>query len=244
MSRLVALGDSYSCGEGVGVQVHRAHTWVGVLAHSLGMELDVLACPGARIGHVLHEQLPVALTAPPSVATVLAGLNDVIRLGWSDEQVRDELLATVTGLRGADAVVLLARMHDTLEPLPFPLPGRAQSLVRHRLAVINAAVDEAARAAGVEVLDLAAVPELRRRSGWAVDRLHPSIIGHRGIAASALEALAGAGISPSRPVAAPAVLPTPGQLAEIRWFARHGAPYLVRNAIKTSATVLTDRLVG
>ena len=42
-TRVIALGDSITCGEGVGVRVHLAHTWAAVLAHALGAELDLLA---------------------------------------------------------------------------------------------------------------------------------------------------------------------------------------------------------
>ncbi|MDX6217238.1 MAG: hypothetical protein QOG99_2822, partial [Frankiales bacterium] len=36
MSGLLALGDSFTCGEGVGVRVPLASTWAGVLATALG----------------------------------------------------------------------------------------------------------------------------------------------------------------------------------------------------------------
>lgn len=37
---------SISCGEGVGVRVHVAHTWVATLAQALGAEVDLLSANG------------------------------------------------------------------------------------------------------------------------------------------------------------------------------------------------------
>lgn len=233
MTRLIALGDSYSCGEGVGVQVHLAHTWSATLAHALGLQLELHARPGARVGHVRTEQLPHALANPAPVVTVLAGLNDVIRTGWCDQRIPADLTATVEALRAVESKVVLFRLHDTLRVLPFRLPRAAREIVRHRLDVLNGAVDSL-RQPGVVIVDLETVPELRSRSGWAVDRLHPSISGHRGIAASAAAALVAEGVR-ATPLAPPSVAPAPGQLAEVIWFTRHGAPYLMKNAFKQSA---------
>jgi hypothetical protein len=44
--RLFALGDSFSCGEGVGMRTPVADTWVGLLAAAMQLEVDRLAVPG------------------------------------------------------------------------------------------------------------------------------------------------------------------------------------------------------
>jgi len=229
---LLALGDSYSCGEGVGTRVHPAHTWVGVLGHALGAGTEVLARPGARIGHVRRDQVPLAVARHPQLVTLLAGLNDVCRTGWSDEAVTADLLASVESLREAGAVVVLGRLHDAALLLPLPRRLRAES--DRRIAVVNAAVD-AARAPGVVIVDLASVPELRSRDGWAVDRVHPGVAGHRGIAEAAAAALATIGIDAVTPRGTPWFAPPTGRLAELLWLSRHGAPYLLRNAVKSGA---------
>jgi lysophospholipase L1-like esterase len=237
VTQLVAMGDSYSCGEGVGVTVHLAHTWVGVVAHALGVRLELIAGRGANVAEVRREQLPIALAQRVPLVTLLVGLNDVSRSRWSPERVAADLVATVDALRDAGSVVLLGRLHDPSLLLPLPRPVRSR--LRRRLDIVNAAVD-ATRGPGVVVFDLANVPELRERSGWAVDRVHPSIVGHRGIAATALDALANAGIQAVRPLGTASTIPGPGQLAQLRWLTLYGAPYLVRKAFKTSTTVVLD----
>ena len=228
-ARVLALGDSITCGEGVGVRVHLAHTWAAVLAHALDADFDLLAERGARTAQMRVRQVPLALAQPPELATVLIGLNDVSRTGWHADAVAEDLRATVWALRSAGSKVLLARLHDPTHQLP--LPRRLCTMTRERLDVINTVVDELI-APGVLLLDLAAVPELWRRSGWAVDRLHPSVLGHRGIAQAALRVLCEAGWQGPDDVSVPSVIQSCSRFAEARWLAMHGAPFLVRNVTR------------
>lgn len=224
--RLLALGDSVSCGEGVGVHVDRGDTWVGLIARAIDAELDLVANAGARVSDLRNQQLPVALTRRASLTTVLIGLNDVIRGGFDPEAVRADLLATITGLHSSEGTLLLARLHDPTALIR--LPRRLRRCLVERVAVINSAID-AGRGPGVVVLDLARIPTLQARAGWAVDRLHPSAAGHFAIAAAACALLTDSGFGVCEPHAPHSALPVYGTLAEARWLARHGAPYLARH---------------
>ena len=228
---MVALGDSISCGEGVGVAVHLAHTWVGVLAHTIDADLELLARRGARTSDVRNAQLPMALAAEPNVATVLMGLNDVSRTGWDADRVRDDLIATVAALRAQSVLVLLVRLYDPTVLLPLPALVRRSAL--SRVAVVNETVDSL-RAPGVLVLDLAEVRELRRRNAWAVDRVHPGISGHRAIAAAAAALLSEHGLDVPNWLGPLTTHPPLGRTAELRWLARHGAPYLLRGLARAT----------
>ncbi|MFW3171285.1 SGNH/GDSL hydrolase family protein [Geodermatophilus sp. CPCC 206100] len=223
MTVVAALGDSFTCGEGVGVRVHPADTWVALLAAALpGGRLVRLAVPGARVADVRTAQVP-RLPGGTDVATLLIGLNDVARSGFDAATVGADLLATVTELRGRAEDVLLARLHDAATLLP--LPARVAQATRSRIAQVNAAVDEAARWPGVHVLDLRQVPALARPGGWALDRIHPSPAGHRGMAAAAIDVLRGAGRTPTRPIGQVVVPRGPSRRARARWALRHGLPY-------------------
>ena len=60
MTVVVALGDSLTCGEGVGVRVRPEDTWVALLARALPAgRLVRLAVPGARVADVRCGQLPL-----------------------------------------------------------------------------------------------------------------------------------------------------------------------------------------
>ena len=185
---LVALGDSMSCGEGVGVNVPLHLTWPALLAKSHALQHVSLARPGARARDVLAER--VALVGQPRLVTLLIGLNDVLR---SSDCAVGETLTEILSVAsrpagpGAAPTLLVLRLHDPTALLP--LPRQARAAVLRRVGLVNAALDQAAAVTGAVVLDLAGLPALQRREAWAVDRLHPSAYGHSVIAAAAAELL-------------------------------------------------------
>jgi lysophospholipase L1-like esterase len=225
-ARLLALGDSISCGEGVGISVDPPDTWVGLLSRAMDADLEVLAVPGVRSGEVREAQLPSAVATPATLATVLVGLNDMVGTPFDSALVYENVCAIVTGLRATGTPVMVSRLHDPTAQLPTPRWVRRRLL--ERIDVINAAVDST-RGPGVMVLDLARIPGLQTRAGWALDRVHPGVAGHRAMAAAAVALLLEHGfeVRPSRPVPMPRAH---SRFAELRWFARHGAPYLARKA--------------
>lgn len=234
--RVVSLGDSTSCGEGVGLSVDPARTWPARLAAALpGGELLPLATAGARVRDVRAQQLAVAVEARPHLATLLIGLNDVSRGGFCESAVAEDLRVVVHELRLSGATVLLGRLHDPCRHLPLPATLRAA--VRGRVAVVNAAVDAAAASAAregtggdVHVLDLARMPALGLRRAWAVDRVHPHDAAHALIAAEAARVLSDAGLPVDRVHAAGLPQHAPGVVQEVWWTARHGLPWLAAHA--------------
>lgn len=225
MSHLQALGDSITCGEGVGVRVELRDTWSARLAEALGLGHTSLASPGRRVRDVVADQLPLACPAP--VSTLLVGLNDVARPGYDLARITAGLERLVDRLTALSPTVVLGRLHDPSRVMRMPLPLAV--LARRRVSAINAVVDRLASYDGVVLLDLEKVPELRRRDGWAVDRVHPSVTGQAGIARAAAAAL---GVElPEVPVAR-----APGTVARGVWCARHGAPYLAGQLIGGLAT--------
>ena len=221
MSGLLALGDSFTCGEGVGVHVPLASTWAGVLATALGLEHRSLAVAGSRVRDVVSGQLPAAGEA--AVSTLIVGLNDVARSGFDATAVREGLRTAVHHVADLADIVVVGRLHDPSRMLWMPPPMR--SLVRRRLEQLNAAVDEAGERPGVVVVDLAAVPELQHPAGWAVDRVHPSVTGHRALARAAAAAL-GHDLPTAEDVGR-----APGLARRVVWSTRHGAPYLAGQLI-------------
>lgn len=222
--RVAALGDSLSCGEGVGLQVPLARTWPALLCGTVpGAQLLSLAVAGSRVRDVRATQLPAAVRARPQLATVLVGLNDVSRGGFCADGFRADLQAVVGELRDAGVTVLLGRLHDPCRHLV--LPARLRQRVRERIAAVNRAVDAAADGP-VHVLDLDRVPALRLRRAWAVDRLHPTAAAHGLLAQAAADLLRRNGFRMGRPPAEPLPRRPPGAPQEAWWLARHALPWL------------------
>ena len=223
ITRIAALGDSTSCGEGVGLRVPSGATWPARLAAATpGAELLPLAAPGARLRDLRASQLPAALASGAEVMTLLIGLNDVSRSGFERRAFAEELAAVVVALRATGALLLLGRLHDPTTVLPLP-PG-LRDAVRTRTAQVNEAVDACA-GGRVHLLDLAGVPGLRMRRAWEVDRVHPNVAGHALIAQAAAGVLraAGCGVGPVRQPRLPAA---PGPVQEVAWLLRHGLQWL------------------
>jgi lysophospholipase L1-like esterase len=239
--RLVALGDSFSCGEGVGVRVRLAETWVGLLGATLGLDVELLAEAGTTTAEVRQRQLPQALAGPAELVTLLVGLNDVIRAGSDTTASAQHIQALVEALCDRHPVVLVARLHDPLAILPMPPLARRR--YAHRIAAVNAAIDAAVTANERAVrLDLGSVRALRERRAWSVDRIHPSPRGHRAIAAEALLALGGRRLA-RRDVAvldfATADEQTVSVWDELRWLVCHAAPWLAKRALPVVWPVLS-----
>ena len=242
--RFVALGDSITVGLGDGISmgakgtaggavgVNAGRGWAAALAPCLGapgtpsVAFTNLATTGARARDVRTDQLPAALAARPHIASVLAGMNDVIRSDFDQGRVAADLTETVHVLRAVGATVLVARVHDPGVLLTIPR-GLRRALVS-RIAVLNDTFDAlAAGDPGVVLLDLPAHVECYSRTTWDVDRVHPGPRGHLLIARGFAELLA----ARDQPVRR---LPDPGPpgrapstVAHAWWLASRGLPWLL-----------------
>lgn len=239
--RLDAVGDSFSCGVGVGLQIPPHQTWVGLLAESLGLDLALHAAPGMASGEVVRDQLPHATAHRAELATLLVGLNDIIRSAFDRVATRSNIQLIIDELCAAHEVVLVARLHDAVGRLP--IPNRMRRHYVSRIFEVNMALDDAvADHANAVMLDLAEILELRADCAWAVDRIHPSRYGHHAVAAAALSALR----DPRVPVKELAVAEVPTGAAtlldEIGWFLGQGLPWLVRRLPKVVSGRTADEL--
>lgn len=219
---LAALGDSVTCGEGVGLRIPFERTWPWLLAEATGLSPYSLAVAGATMRDVREKQLP--LVPRCSVAGVLIGLNDVCRGAFDRDRLEIEMTAIADGIQWRAEHVFIATLPD---PSRFLwVPKRVRRLVAHRLAVANEAIAAVAEAsANVQLLDLAAVPELQLRCAWSPDRVHPSPFGHVAMAAAAADLL-GARRATHLELAPPAERAPNARQAW--WLMRHGTGYLMR----------------
>ncbi|HVK24629.1 MAG TPA: SGNH/GDSL hydrolase family protein [Actinokineospora sp.] len=226
-TRLAVLGDSTTFG--VGDPLPRGG-WRGVgplLAGALGAEIENVSFTGARIACVRERQLAPALLARPDAAILIAGMNDTLRSDFDPAQIRADLVHVVTTLNAQGAVVVLARYHD--HGLVFRIPGPLRRALRTRIARLNEVIDEVVAVTGAPCLDLDRLPGAYDTSSWAVDRLHPSELGHRMLATGFAELLAGTGCAVPNPVSMVCEGGRPANKAEhIAWLIIKGIPWLWR----------------
>ncbi|MFS0695816.1 SGNH/GDSL hydrolase family protein [Streptomyces nitrosporeus] len=228
--RYVALGDSQTEGVGDGGGVAGLRGWADRLAEHLaaaGPDLRYanLAVRGRVARQVRAEQLGPALALRPDLATVVAGVNDLLRPKFDAEEVAGHLEAMFAELTAGGARVLTLTFPDVAKIAPVARP------VRGRVFDLNDRIRAAAARHGVVVADLAPLPVATDPRLWGEDRLHASPLGHARIAAAAAYALGlpGSDDSWARPLPPwepPSRLRAAG--AEVRWAAGFLGPWIGR----------------
>ncbi|GAA2343102.1 SGNH/GDSL hydrolase family protein [Streptomyces violaceusniger] len=231
-SRYVALGDSQTEGQGDGDDTTGLRGFADRLAEHLaranpGLCYANLAVRGRLAAQVHAEQLAPALALRPDLATVVAGVNDVLRPRFDADHVAHHLEAMFAALTAQGALVAT---------LTFPDPARISPLARPltpRVVALNERVRDAARRHGVTVAETGHHPVVTDPLLWSRDRLHASPLGHQRIAAALAHALSlpGADDTWSHPLPPPATpAPTRWRAAtdELRWTAAFLGPWLTR----------------
>ncbi|MDB1086095.1 SGNH/GDSL hydrolase family protein [Streptomyces sp. ACA25] len=228
--RYVALGDSQTEGVGDGDDTTGLRGWADRLAERLavtspGLVYANLAVRGRLAGQVHAEQLAPAMELRPDLATVVAGMNDLVRPRFDADEVAGHLEAMFAALTTSGARVAT---------LTFPDISRITPLARFlapRVTALNARIRAAAHRHGVLVAETHGHPVITDPRLWSIDRLHASPLGHQRIADAVAHTLALPGIDASWTEPLPAV-PGPGRvqatITELRWTATFLGPWIGR----------------
>jgi lysophospholipase L1-like esterase len=184
---VLAFGDSITNGGGELQWGVALQSWAQWTARALGLAYTSYATDGARVGDVLHEQIPAfqARAAHPEarydVGCLYIGVNDVRGLDWDGARFAAgfEPALRFVGDR-CDRVLALTA------PLGLGLPPAGPEV-----AELNAIVRETAAGVGALVVDLSA---FAARNHMMADRIQPTAFGQIAIAERALAVLAADGL--------------------------------------------------
>lgn len=227
--RYVAIGDSSTEGlddpDGDGGYRGWADRLAQRLADAQGeIEYANFAVRGRTAAEIREQQLGPALALGPDLATVVAGMNDLLRPGFEPWTVAADVERMQRAFVSAGATVITFTMPDLSRVVPIARP------LRTRVIALNAALRVVSARSGARLLDLAAHPVAADPRLWSADRLHANALGH-GRIASGLAAALGlpatdgwADPLPPRPVARPHQTVA----AEIAWWREHFGPWLLR----------------
>jgi lysophospholipase L1-like esterase len=228
--RYVALGDSSTEGldDPDGTGGYRG--WADRLAEHVAaanprLTYANLAVRGRSAGEIAATQLAPAIAMRPDLATVVAGMNDLLRRSFDAARVAGHVGEMVHGLVGAGATVLTFTIPDAARRMRL---GRAFST---RTTALNVELRRMASEAGAVLLDLATYELAGDARMWAVDRLHGNPEGHARIAAQLayLLELPGASSGSLGPIAPAPTRRRRDAIAEdLTWIARFVAPWAWR----------------
>jgi lysophospholipase L1-like esterase len=235
-ARYVALGDSTT--EGLDDPALDGAGFVGFadrLAARLAREAPRLlyanlAVRGRKAGQIRAEQLGPALGMRPDLATVVGGINDILRPRVSLPYVLGEVGAMVSALRDAGATVVGMTYPDPTHVMPVARPARA------RVLAFNEGLRDLAARHGALVVDVERDGIVDARL-WSDDRLHASSVGHARIALALAQLL---GVEPDENPWAPLPPSEPLRRAHslarnVSWAGRHMAPWVVRRLRRRSS---------
>ena len=224
---VAVLGDSIGVGIGDPARDGGWRGFAPLLAEALGAALTNLAVSGSRVGGVREVQLPAAVRARPDVAVVLVGMNDTMRSDFDPARLFADLDQVVSALRAAGALVISVRYHE--HHRVFPLPAFLRRALGARIAALNDILDAVAARHRIAVVDLAQVPGIYSPAAWAIDRLHPSELGHRMLARAIALQLAELGAVVPGEVSLDCAGGRPAsRLAHWGWLVVKGLPWLCR----------------
>jgi len=187
--RYVALGDSFT--EGVGdwdpASPNGVRGWADRVAEQLILAdpswgYANLAIRGKKMRQILDEQIDAALALQPTLVTLYAGANDILRPRIDIDALMAHYDDGIGRLRDAGAAVVLFTGFDAAGSAVF---GKT----RGRTAVYNEWVREIADNRGATIVDYWRLREFQDWGYWDVDRMHMSTAGHTLMAARVLEAL-------------------------------------------------------
>ncbi|SCF14998.1 Lysophospholipase L1 [Micromonospora coriariae] len=155
--RYVAIGDSTTEGlddpDGAGGYRGWADRFALAVARAQGgLEYANLAIRGRTTARIRAEQLQPALDLAPDLATVVAGMNDVLRPSFDADQVAEDVAAMQRALVGQGATVLTFTMPDPAPVMPLARP------LRGRMLALNEALRAATARTGATLLDLGVHP--------------------------------------------------------------------------------------
>lgn len=231
-ARYVALGDSST--EGIddpdGSGGYRG--WSQRLAERLhattspGLLYANLAVRGLTTAEIRATQLDAALAMRPDLATVFCGTNDVTAFRFDADQVAADIAHLQHALVTSGATVVTFTLPD-LTPL-MPLAR----VIAPRIAALNRALADAARATGATLVDFAAHAMSTDARLWSEDRFHANAAGHTRIADALAHALLlpGSDNTWSAPFPDPLAATVAARIrAEARWLGNHFVPWIVQN---------------
>lgn len=234
--RFVALGDSFT--EGVGdidpSSPNGVRGWADRVAAQL-IDNDPswgyanLAIRGKKLEQVVDEQIDAALALRPTLVTLYAGGNDILRPTVNLDGIMDRYRWAVEKLATSGARIVLFTGFDSAKAPLF-------RVTRGRTAIYNESVRKIAQDFDLPIVDFWHMKQFQDWRYWDVDRMHLGIEGHILMAKEVLRVLGEDDEIPVPEVDEPPVSSLPERMmAEVTWSRDYLYPWVQRRVRRTSS---------
>ena len=184
----VALGDSFTEGLWDVRPDGSLRGWADIVAEHLAaatpdFRYANLAVRGRKLDEVADHQVPMLERFAPSLVSIGAGANDIIRTKASPAELGHRFHRMLGRVSDMNQQVVVFAGFDPRKRIPMTGgPGE-------RAHAYNECIRRSASQLGVTVVDLWSLPRLYEDRMWAPDRLHLSSDGHALVAAAFLSAV-------------------------------------------------------
>ncbi len=183
--------------------------------------------PGAKSSEVRQVQLAKALESEPDICAVICGGNDMLRNGFSPEELYQNLLQTCHSLLARGSEVLMVQLHDPNQLLR--VPRLLKRVIRRRVDAVNAVYDRVAQECDVILIRTRNIPNVHDLGNWHIDRMHPGPFGHQLLAREMAQELQGRGWDIDLPEVRP--LDTESRLTKLLWLMKTGTPWFLKRSV-------------
>jgi len=169
------------------------------------------------------------------------GGNDVLRGDFSPPEIAAHVRDAVTRLERPGREIVMIGL-DRIAAFTV-LGPRVATVMARRIGQANGSLGTAIAGTRVHLVDGGAVFARVGPQAWHIDRIHPSPVGHRALAAAALHCLAHAytAVTPMVPAGA-----SPSLASRAWWMAHNGVPWVAkrsRDLLPQLARVVTHELL-
>ncbi|KOS71503.1 lipase [Lysinibacillus contaminans] len=180
-NQFVAIGDSFTVGIGDEVEGKALKSWVDHFAqlHTPVLAYTNLAKRGLITKEIREQQLNEAVDMKPTLVSIIAGANDILKGRWNREVFEDEMKLMVETLSKSGAFIIIGNLPDFT--VRIPMPPEQKQLIKGQLIEANDIIQTLSNEYNLFHINLWSHSIAEDNTFWSEDLVHPNSLGYQQI---------------------------------------------------------------
>lgn len=180
-NQFVAIGDSFTVGIGDEVEGIALKSWVDHFAqlHTPALAYTNLAKRGLVAKEIREQQLDEALSMKPSLVSIIAGANDILKGRWNCQEFEDEMRLMVDTLHKSGASIIIGNLPDFT--IRLPMQPEQKQLIRGQLVAANEIIQSLINDYNLVHINMWSHPSINDNKYWSKDLVHANSLGYQQI---------------------------------------------------------------